>query len=506
MRVCAVLAASCLLAAACSGGSDTAATSPTTERPASATSIVTESSVSETTQPAPPAAPPSTEVSPDFTVDVTSPDGALAIRVAIADHQRLAPTIDILDPAEWPPEVAGGANLPGVTLYDLQPHGAVFDTPVVVTRRVAATSFPDLGPFDIPLITLLTHSDGEYELLDDLTAWRLGDEIYVSGTTSHFSGLLTSSEGAVLELGDDLGAKPLDNLPRVATSIMPSTTFEIGGRGSMPPRPINGSDFAFLNEDTFERSTAVTDDPGEQLYRVAGFQATTVEFEAYDQSLSAEAAIGAGLATMTFEIGYAAAPSAAQLLGDAIDAEFDSFEYHARLLLAGVPDELYEDALDLIDDLLTDLEDEIDLIVEVFHETFGEYPSYTIRRYRGLRLPPGLVAYSALFQGSVGAPRLVSFAGLEPIDGELSSRSGIECFCDYGELLFFFDDALADDLMDLPAGPAGTAAFWEFVGANPASVAGRVLQRADVDPTKTIAIGPAEGILVDEKATLAGFP
>ena len=135
---------------------------------------------------------------------MTSPDGALTISVALADHERLAPTVGILDPADWPPEVVDGANLPGVTLYDLQPDGAVFDTPVVVTRRVDASKFPNLGQFDIPLITLLTHSDDGYELLGDLTATRLGDDVFVSGTTSHFSGLLTSSEGAILKLVDDV--------------------------------------------------------------------------------------------------------------------------------------------------------------------------------------------------------------------------------------------------------------------------------------------------------------
>ena len=186
--------------------------------------------------------------------------------------------------------------------------------------------------------------------------------------------------------------------------------------------------------------------------------------------------------------------------------EFDTFDYHAQLLLASVPDELYDDAVELIDDLLADLEDEIDLLVEVFHDEFGEYPSYTRRRYRRLLLPVGVTAYSALFQGTLGDPRLISVGAVDSVADELISQSGIECFCEYGEMLLFLDDELVDDLLDSSGGLTDVAAFWGFVRGNPDSVASRVLQRADVDPTKTIAVGPGEGVVVDEKVTVARFP
>ena len=220
--------------------------------------------------------------------------------------------------------------------------------------------------------------------------------------------------------------------------------------------------------------------------------------------------IGLAFASATFELPVWSVPSAAQLLGEAVDAEVDTFEYEAALFLATVPDEFFDDALDLVDEMFDDLDADIELIAEVFHQEFGTYPSSIRRRFSGLSpLPRGLAAFSGLFEGSLDDPRIVSIAPLEEIDGELVAESGIECFCEYGEMLFFLgadDAATVEALMDLTEDSAGAAEFWQFVWANPDSVAARVVSRAHTDAVMSLAVSAAEGELANEPVTLTPYP
>lgn len=516
LRTLALLVASGLLIAACGGGSDsaetTAVTSPATTAAPSATTpetqpVATDPPAAVTTQPAPAdTRPPTTEPPAPSSVTVTSPDGNLIIRVDGADDERISPSVGILDPADWPPEVAGGANLPGVTLYDLQPSGATFEKPVLITRRLDAANIPDLGPFDLPVVTLLTYSDGEYELLDDLAVVRFGDDVYVSGTTTHFSGLLASSEGSGVGINEFLTLSGYLDASFVAEDLDPDAAaldlddveldfdFDFANGLRVPREQLGGISEAELALDD---------------WYVPPEAAATISSDAVllASLLDEDTGVGYGAATTTFELPISDAPSAAQLLGEAIDAEFDTFEYQAWIFLATVPDEYYDDALDLVDEMFADLEDDVEFIVDVFHELFGEYPSYTRRRYRGLpSIPPGLVGYSALFEGSVDNPRFVSVVPFEDDNGDWVAESGIECFCEYGEMMFFFDPDNAAELVRQLDDPAGYGPFWTFASSNTDVVYSVVVTDTATGAPKTYQVGPDEGLLLEDFAAFETVP
>lgn len=515
MRAAPVLLVSCLLIAACGGGSDSAAppassdaatTSPppsTVPTTGSATTVPTTDAPDDTT--APTIAPPSTDPPAPEKVTVESPDGNLMLTVDRADFDRVSPTIKILDPADWPPEVAGGANLPGVTLYDLQPDGATFDTPVSVTRRVDAASFPDLGPFDVPLVTLLTYSDGEYELLDGLSAARLGDDIYVTGSTSHFSNLLTSSEGgAVSTLGPaDLDPSPgisireaLDQLSVVTIETSPSRPGTNVALRSMP------SGLPLIGSDAFDALGS-----GADFELRAGDLTIAAPVQTRRDEIPESGGFAIGAATARFELSLGDAPSAALLLGRAIGDAVEDLEFEASLFLALVPDEMYEAAQGEIVRLFDELDAEIDLIVEVFHEVFGVYPSSIRRRYLGLpRIPAGYTGLSALFEGDPLAPRLVSIAPIDDSSGDWETQSGIECYCEYNEMLFFFDDAQLDVVTAMLDEPDGFGQFWVFAGANTDVVTTLVVTDTQTGDLERYPVSSAEGTLVTDTVAFETVP
>lgn len=169
------------------------------------------------------------------------------------------------------------------------------------------------------------------------------------------------------------------------------------------------------------------------------------------------------------------------------------------LFLATVPDEMF-----------VELDDDIELIVEVFHNAFGEYPSYLRRRYRGLGpLPRGLVAFSGLFDGGLDNPRIASVAPLQEIDGEWFADSGLECFCEYEEMLFFLgaDDAdTAAALMNLPSVSTGDSDLRQFIRDNRAVLAARTVTQVNADAAMALVVTAAEGELVNEPVTLTPYP
>lgn len=128
---------------------------------------------------------------------VTSEDGDVTIEVpfeAMAEDPGIV--IRVLDPLEYPVELAGAAANPGAVIYSMEPDGLVFDAPVQVTRRVPVANFPDLPEGAIPIVTLVTSTaDGSgFEYLGDLEVLLDGDDLFVSGETTHFSPLVSVSE------------------------------------------------------------------------------------------------------------------------------------------------------------------------------------------------------------------------------------------------------------------------------------------------------------------------
>jgi hypothetical protein len=226
-----------------------------------------------------------------------------------------------------------------------------------------------------------------------------------------------------------------------------------------------------------------------------------VETTRYDIDASGTVGLGLGVKTARFELPLRSAASAAALLGDAIDDSIDEFEFEAWLFLTLVPDEFLDVAIDEIDRLFAELEDEIERTVEVFHDVFGVYPSSTIRRFSGLPpVPSGYLAFSALFEGDLSAPRLVSAARIEDDLGDWEFRSGIECYCDYGELLFFLADDL-DDLIAMLDSPSGRQDFWTFAAANTNVVTTVAVTDVATGEVQRFDVGPTEGpILIDHVA------
>jgi hypothetical protein len=450
--------------------------------------------------------PPSTDAPAPDSVIVESPDGDLTITVDSADFDRVSPTIEILDPADWPPEVAAGANLPGVTLYDLQPDGATFDTPVVVTRRLDAASFSDLGPFDIPLVTLLTYSEGEYELLDDLSAARLGDDVFVSGSTSHFSNVLTSSEGSTINVID---ASELEALPERSLAseiaLLPNVAVGPGDDGSVVitsrlQERLASAIVVAADSDFGRFGTDAQLAIGDQTF------SGPAETARYDIDASGIVGLGLGVKTARFEFPLSIAPSAAALLGDAIDDSIDEFEFEAWLFLTLVPDELLDVAIDEVDRLFTELENEIERTVEVFHDAFGLYPSSTIRRYSGVPpIPSRYLGYSALFDGDLSDPRLVSAARIEDDLGDWEIRSGIECYCEYGELLFFFAEDL-EDLIAMLDSQSGRQDFWAYAAANTDVVKTLAVTDLETGEMQRFQVGPTEGPIVSDAVAFLPVP
>ncbi|MBI5157252.1 MAG: hypothetical protein HZA58_04475 [Acidimicrobiia bacterium] len=176
----AVLVALLLVVAACGGGGGSSTTITTT---ATTTTTV---AVTTTTQAG---------------FEVTSEDGDLTVEVpveAMASDPGI--TISLLAPADFPPELAGAADDPDARIYDLGPEGLEFAAPVTVTRRLDASRFEGLTADMVPLVAMITRTaDGTYEPYDDLRVTRRGDDIFVSGTTTHFSPAIAVDLGQYVE-------------------------------------------------------------------------------------------------------------------------------------------------------------------------------------------------------------------------------------------------------------------------------------------------------------------
>lgn len=173
--------------------------------------------------------------------EVVSEDGDLTVWVpasALAADPGI--TIRLLAPEEFPPELAGAADDPDVRIYNLEPEGLEFDAPVTVTRRLDAARFEDLQPNEVPVMVLVTRSpDGDYELYSDLAVVRSGDDVFVAGTTTHFSPVVAIRETPTATVSLDReqieqvpSARSLQNILTLMTEApgTVSTTVSLRGR------------------------------------------------------------------------------------------------------------------------------------------------------------------------------------------------------------------------------------------------------------------------------------
>ncbi|MEX1206988.1 MAG: hypothetical protein WEE36_00065 [Acidimicrobiia bacterium] len=213
-----------LVGGACGGG--TADTSTTTGSTASSGTTV----VASTTTTAP----------EGFTV--TSEDGDLTIEVpfeAMATDPGI--TIGVLAPEEYPPELAGAAQNPGTVIYSMQPDGLVFDAPVRVTRRIPVANFPGLPEGAIPIVTLVTTTaDGSgFEYLGDLEVLLDGDDLFVSGETTHFTPLVAVSEQTHLTL--EVGSSHLGFATEALTRLPVRARFSATDALLLSPPQVTGA-------------------------------------------------------------------------------------------------------------------------------------------------------------------------------------------------------------------------------------------------------------------------
>ncbi len=134
--------------------------------------------------------------------EVVSEDGDLTIEVPIAAAASdPGITIRLLSGDEYPPELAAAADDPESRIYELGPAGLEFAAPVRVTRRIDAARFEGMAAAMVPAVVLMTYdaSTATYELYDDLRVTRDGDDVFVSGTTTHFSPVIAVNLGGYVE-------------------------------------------------------------------------------------------------------------------------------------------------------------------------------------------------------------------------------------------------------------------------------------------------------------------
>lgn len=138
-------------------------------------------------------------VSPAQTV--TSKDGGLTVSVprgALAKPTRIR--VRTLTQAQFPPELRNAKARPGSRLYELEPSGLRFLKPVTITRRLD-TRVAGFAKDTVQGVVLASRDrSGKWELLKSLNARLDGKALVVSGTTRHFSTLLSLDEGFSLSL------------------------------------------------------------------------------------------------------------------------------------------------------------------------------------------------------------------------------------------------------------------------------------------------------------------
>jgi len=412
-------------------------------------------------------------------------------------------SIRLLEPDEWSAEIAGGSDSPGVKVYELDPDGATFDEPVMVTRRLDIASFSalDLGPFDIPLVIMLMQSaDGTYEMLDDLSLLRIGDDLYVSGSTLHFSPIIITNENRMIPFqpGEEVDppVPPLsDEASDLAYIEQAQRALEgVMVEGSGAPEWVVRPEWVVVPEGRY-RSVAENWREGVEEILQTVIDETIEEdprddtpFELFDDETTPLEALpyvypneanqpdpapppsqdDAGYRAQRYGTSFpfvpiSLAPSAQTLL-DASDTEFELTVAVLELL---IPEGLLELVADqIIDeaDVTLEVPTPVEFTYEVFHRVFGVYPSSTAKRFVGLQLPEGIQAYSFSWAGGPPSPdsRVVAIAEAI-IDGDgLTAETGIECFCSYSEGLLLVSGELDPALMD----PENSADFWAFATEN----------------------------------------
>lgn len=518
-----------VLAASC--GSSTPSAEDTSPPVSAAVTdpVVSEPSVTEPPATSPTVTDPSPiDVEPADDIEVFSEDGEVGIRVSGSEATTNV-SVRLLDSSEWPVEVAGGDNLPGVKIYELEPDGATFEEPVVVTRRLDIAAFDSLGlgPRDVPLVTMLTQNDdGSYEMLDNLSLLRVGNSLYVSASTTHFSPIIIANENRMLPYlpGEGSDAPPLDVLVGEIEAVE-AEDFSEAIQRALNAEPhviydesIAGVDFDLvmarsIQEQMLEDDTAVERDHIpftpilEQGETPPEIERLFIEDPLGPPPTAGPTAEDAGYRaqrTGSYQpfVPISFAPSASAFLGTSEGA----FELSVALVDLLVPETVLEDLEEEIANEVRrgTLEDgtSAQFQAEVFHRAFGVYPSSIHKRYRELRIMEGYVAFTTLWDGDPGADgRIVSFGELVLEGEDYVGESGIECFCLYAEALVL----VTNEIYRRALGLDDPLAFRELISSGD----GVEVFRLD-DPTTGEAlplnVTGSEGLIADGTGVFASIP
>jgi hypothetical protein len=467
---------------------------------------------------------PSTDPLPDATEPTvaTSGDGELTVIVDPADAD-VDVSIRVLDPSEWPGPLAGGDESSGAKIYELEPDGTTFREPVTVIRRLPIDAFDtlELGDADVPLMAMLTQNeDGEFELLDDLELLRIGDDVFVSGRTDHFSPAIVTNEQIVLPTGleqfEDWSPEDQINvyeeLARADGSALAvedgiiqrgKSLWDIAERLDRllftgPATDVDSGDDEASADGNGPGVPFVPDEWSDELLISADAVSATVFGDG--------AGISVDLVGTELVVPLSALPGAAAL----VDDEDALFAATVAVLQLTVSEERYQELVGEVIPLDTfGLAPGAEwlVIMEVFHRQFGEYPSSLLKRYAGLAdaLPPGTQAFTTTWEGEVGPEgRLVSLGPLVTEGSDLIGESGIECFCEYREALLLMTAESA------PADPNDPNAVYDLVFGDGSDGSARLFELTDPNgpggESLNFAVTASEGVLFDGAAVLQTVP
>jgi len=214
--------------------------------------------------------------------EITSADGKLTLTFppgALSEDTEI--TIRRIDPEDLPPEFSG---LGPEFAYLLEPDGIEFAVPVTATLMLDEEPVQDDGSLETDLVVLITSSNGQLEVLDNLTQEVNGDTIITttSGELSHFSPLVTQDSlvtGVINGVPDSLPVGGSFNAVATVVVSKPHTFLSAGyfDRSNPPVTPqfnsiplphipsIIDDDNQQLNQDSFPY---ICSPEGTGLYRV----------------------------------------------------------------------------------------------------------------------------------------------------------------------------------------------------------------------------------------------
>ncbi|MFK7917497.1 MAG: hypothetical protein AB8G14_05435 [Ilumatobacter sp.] len=479
-KPCLLFLAAALVATSC-GSSDGATTASSANiTPPAADAVITTNPPPETTSPQPSTSDPVAETAPPATdptissdpVSIVSEDGDLTITLPGDVAADLGVSIRLLDSAELPPEIAGGDNLDSVKVYDLEPDGATFEEPVIITRRLDVTAFDalNLGPNDVPFVTLLNRdSSGTYELLDDLTMTRLGDDLFMSGTTSHFSSFVASNEGvAIRDTGTPSGFGLL-TLPLQETSQQAEADSALRTDALLNflfADAIDASVPLPVLRRFFDQVVSIYDH-GESFDDAAASAAFSLLFDEPQSPVAPPTVSADSTAAQAddplvgvshwskFDVPTGNAPSAMALIG-ANPGQPERISYTVQSLFVSAPASAFPQPF--LEGLNLDISVETNHTPLESYSALEVYASFLRTLIDGIDdLPPGARVLLGLIDSDSfdGRSRLVD---VRPIDVLLDAATtldlGIECFCDYEFVLFYLD--AADELAEAALAEATT--------------------------------------------------